>query len=366
MTDAVIADSRVAAARAWLNRHTVSMYASILTTLLMIAAMSPYIFVDVPAGSVGVLWRRFGGGTVTDKIRAEGFHMIFPWDVMNIYDTRMQNDTNSYQAIAANGMMLSVEVAVRFRVNPPGAGLLHKLAGPGYLDTLVHPKMKSLVLEFVSQRDPEEFYSFRRMEIQEYLNKSSRAAFETPQQQFFGDEDGDGIQGDMDGVGIPMIRVEEVMISRVVLPPLVQTAIDRKIEQQQIMQEYDYRLAREQKERDRKRIEAEGIRDFQDTVAKTITMEYLRLRGIETTRAFADSPNAKTIIIGGRDGLPIILNTGDDARSPAPPTAVQAAPSLMTPVAPLETRAPGGASADPPADVNRPRDPSGVSEPPKN
>lgn len=356
MTEIAVPLTPAAGARFWLERHVVSMYAAILTGLLLIGALAPYVFVDVPAGSVGVLWRRFAGGTVTDKIYAEGFHMILPWDIMNIYDTRMQNDTNTYQAIAANGMMLSVEVAVRFRVNPPGAGLLHKLAGPNYLDTLVHPKMKSLVLEFVSQRNPEEFYSFRRMEIQEYLNKTSRTAFETPQQQFFGDDDGDGIQGDMDGVGIPMIRVEEVMISRVVLPPLVQTAIDRKIEQQQIMQEYDFRLAREQKERERKRIEAEGIRDFQNTVSRTITPEYLRLRGIETTRAFADSPNSKTVIIGGRDGLPIILNTGDDSRAPPPSEA--AAP----PAAPPPVKGP----ADPPAVADTPGDLPAPAAPPGN
>lgn len=349
MTETSITGARYRRARLWMRRHAIPIYASALTFLLGLVALSPLIFIDVPAGSVGVLWRRFAGGTVTDRIYAEGFHTIFPWDMMNIYDTRMQNDTASYQAIAANGMMLSVEVAVRFRINPPGAGLLHKLAGPAYLETLVHPKMKSLVLEFVSQRNPEEFYSFRRMEIQNFLNKSARSAFETPQQSFFGDEDGDGIQGDMDGVGVPLIRVEEVMISRVVLPPLVQTAIDRKIEQQQIMQEYDFRLAREQKEKERKRIEAEGIRDFQNTVSRTITPEYLRLRGIETTRAFADSPNAKTIIIGGKDGLPIILNTGDDARAnppvsaapaPAPTAAPAPSPSTPPPVSAEPARAP--------------------------
>ncbi|MDR3374534.1 MAG: prohibitin family protein, partial [Ancalomicrobiaceae bacterium] len=244
---------RVAGVQLWMKQHAISLYALTLTLMLALGGLAPYSFIDVPAGSVGVLWMRFFGGTVIDRIYPEGFHVIFPWDTLKIYDTRMQNDTKTYEAIAANGMMLSVEVAVRFRVNPPGAGLLHKLAGPNYLETLVHPKMASLVLEFVSQRNPEEFYSGRRLEIQTYLNKRARTAFETPQQQFFGDEDGDGIQGDQDGVGVPMIRVEEVMISRVVLPPLVQSAIDRKIEQQQIMQEYDFRLEREEKERQRKR-----------------------------------------------------------------------------------------------------------------
>ena len=53
------------------------------------------------------------------------------------------------------------------------------------------------------------------------------------------------------------------------------------------------------------------------TLNSDITPEYLRLRGVEATRAFADSPNAKTIIMGGRDGLPVILNTGDDDRAAA-------------------------------------------------
>jgi prohibitin 2 len=85
------------------------------------------------------------------------------------------------------------------------------------------------------------------------------------------------------------------------------------------MEEYDFRIRREAKERDRKRIEADGIRDFQEIVAHSITPEYLRLRGVEATRAFANSTNAKTIIIGGRDGLPVILNTGDDAKQSLPP-----------------------------------------------
>lgn len=334
------APSRAARVHLWIQRHAISLYAAVLTLLLALGAMAPELFIVVPSGSVGVLWMRFLGGTVTDRVYGEGFHMICPWDKMFIYDTRMQNDTKTYQAIAANGMMLSVEVAVRFRVNPPGAGLLHKLAGPGYLDTLVHPKMASLVLEFVSQRNPEEFYSFQRLEVQNILNKRARNAFESPQQNFFGEADGDGIQGDLDGVGVPLVRVEEVMISRVVLPPLVQAAIDRKIEQQQIMQEYDYRLEREAKERDRKRIEAEGIRDFQATVSGNITPGYLRLRGIETTRAFAESANAKTIIIGGKDGLPVILNTGDDAKpagskasgtAPASPRASVDLPAVADP-----------------------------------
>ena len=109
----VSAATRVGRVHLWMKRHAISLYAAILTMLLALGAMAPEILVVVPSGSVGVLWLRFFGGTVTDRVYAEGLHAIFPWDRMFIYNTRMENDTKTYQAIAANGMMLSVEVAVR-------------------------------------------------------------------------------------------------------------------------------------------------------------------------------------------------------------------------------------------------------------
>jgi prohibitin 2 len=149
-----------------------------------------------------------------------------------------------------------------------------------------------------------------------------------------------------DKLDATMISVEDILVSSITLPPLIRQAIERKVEQQQIMEEYDFRIAREAKERDRKRIEAEGIRDFQEIVAHNITPEYLRLRGVEATRAFANSTNAKTIIIGGRDGLPVILNTGDDTKPSLPPDAAPAAvPSRPLPPDPLD-HSPGDGTID--------------------
>ncbi len=324
----------------WMKRHAISFYAAILTLLMALFAIAPSIFVEVPAGHVGVLWLRFFGGTVTDHVFKEGLHMVFPWDTVTLYDARLRTDTRKYEAVSANGMALTVEVAVRYRVNPPIAGLVHKLTGPMYAETLVHPKIASLVYEFISERNPETFYSFDRADIQNFLLTHARKDFPVPPDE----EDVPPHR-----TGEPMIRVEDVLVSSIALPPLVRQAIDRKMEQQQIMQEYDFRVAREAKERDRKRIEAEGIRDFQETVAHTITPEYLRLRGIEATRAFADSANAKTIIIGGRDGLPVILNTADDAKPSAVPTA---AASPVPPVAPAGDGAARPAGGEPP--VNSP------------
>ncbi|MFD1627383.1 prohibitin family protein [Azospirillum griseum] len=322
----------------WMKRHAISFYAAILTLLMALFAIAPSIFIEVPAGHVGVLWLRFFGGTVTDRVFKEGLHVIFPWDTVTLYDVRLRTDNRRFDAVTSNGMTLTVEVSVRYRVNPPTAGVLHKLTGPSFADTLVHPKVGSLVYHFVAQNNPESFYSADRADIQTYLMTNARNGFPVPSDAF------DVAPGNL---GEPMIRVEDVLVSGITLPPLVRQAIDRKIEQQQIMQEYEFRVAREAKERDRKRIEAEGIRDFQETVAHTITPEYLRLRGIEATRAFAESANAKTIIIGGRDGLPVILNTADDAR----PHVAPAAPAPFPPGATGEAAAPRPANGDPPANA---------------
>ena len=300
--------------RAWLDRNALQIYAALLAIILGALAVAPAIFIEVPAGHVGVLWLRFLGGTVTERVYGEGVHAVFPWDTMTVYDTRLRNSTRSYDAVTSNGMRLTVDVSLRFRVNAAMAGYLHKHAGPAYDTVLVYPEIAALVYELASHYMPEEFYSGQRGAIQADLVKRVRTAFPTPLNS----------QDVLYETQMPaMVLVDDVLISGVGLPDSITAAINRKIEQQQVMQEYDFRLLREAKERDRKRIEAEGVRDFQAIVAHTITQEYLRLRGIEATTALATSPNAKTIVIGGRDGLPLILNTGETTPTSTPEPAVR-------------------------------------------
>jgi hypothetical protein len=99
----------------------------------------------------------------------------------------------------------------------------------------------------------------------------------------------------------------------------VVTAIDRKIEQYYISEEYKFRVAREIRESERKKIEAEGISEFQRIVSQGISDSYLRWRGIEATLQLAQSSNSKIVIVGsGKDGLPIILGNVDAPPSPPP------------------------------------------------
>lgn len=299
-----------------LRRNASSIYIFSLLVVLGMILLAPSIFINVPAGHAGVLWLRFFGGTVTDRTFGEGVHAIFPWDEMYIYDARLQNNVRTYDTISSNGLTMQVEVAVRYRVNKDSLGLLHALVGPDYPEILVYPEIGSHVRELISRYTPEQLYSDARGFIQaELLERMVRQLGSSLVNQSFRGK---------------LVTVEDVLIRSVKLPDKVTEAIERKAEQYQAMLEYDFRIAREEKERERKKIEAEGIRTFQDIVARTITPEYLRLRGIEATIALSTSPNGKIIIVGGgKDGLPVILNTADNPAPAAGPRA-DAAPARDT------------------------------------
>ena len=112
------------------------------------------------------------------------------------------------------------------------------------------------------------------------------------------------------------IVVETILLRKVDLPKLVVEAINAKLAADQQAQQMRFVLDKERQEAERKRIEAQGIQDFQRIISQGLTEQLLRWKGIETTRALAESPNSKTVIIGGRDGMPLILNTGPAGGAP--------------------------------------------------
>src|SRR5271157_3158936 len=118
-----------------------------------------------------------------------------------------------------------------------------------------------------------------------------------------------------------MLNLIDTRILGIELPSAIVAAIDRKIEQYYISEEYKFRVAREIRESERKKIEAEGISEFQQIVSQGISPSYLRWRGIEATLQLAQSSNSKIVIVGnGKDGLPIILGNFEAPASPAPQT----------------------------------------------
>lgn len=277
-------------------------YALQLSVLALLIIAVPYSLIEIPAGHVGVLWLQFFGGTVTDDAYGEGLKVIFPWDEMVLYDARLQNRARNFDTLSSNGLSMQVDIDIRYRVNRDAVGILHKLVGPHYDEVLVYPEIGSFARELISRYTPEQLYSETRAFIQSQILKQMKV------------QGGASLLGQ--GVHEKLVDVEDVLIRSVKLPTRVEDAIERKVEQYQAVLEYDYRISREAKEAERKKIEARGVRDFQEAVSGTITDEYLRLRGIEATMALATARNSKIIIVGGGEGLPVIFNSPGDAKAP--------------------------------------------------
>ncbi len=103
------------------------------------------------------------------------------------------------------------------------------------------------------------------------------------------------------------IEVEQVLLRAIQLPQLLTTAIQEKLQAEQLAQRMRFVLDRERQEAERKRVEAQGIADFQSIVARGISAELLKWKAIEVAHELSKSPNAKIIVLGDKSGLPIIL-----------------------------------------------------------
>ena len=102
---------------------------------------------------------------------------------------------------------------------------------------------------------------------------------------------------------------------KITLPPRVQSAIQAKIEEEQLTLLYDHRIIKEKKEAERKAVEAQGIADFQRIIAGGISDKLLMWKGIEATLDLAKSPNSKVVVIGApKSGLPLVLGSMEDSK----------------------------------------------------
>ena len=352
---------------------------ALMVATLMAAVLYPHMVITVPTGHVGVLWKRLGGfgiycwcvigrGTVLEprELREEGLHLVWPWNKLYLYDLRLQTTTHTYNAISKDGVSLTATINARFQLQHDSVAQVHKFIGPGYTEMVVLPEIGSRTREIISKFNAEEVYSSSRQVVEEAIRLSAQTKLRQQLNRLVQPESSDQFQHQANKPVIPelelAIDILDTLVLGIVLPDAVVTAINRKIEQLYIAQEYEFRILREDRESERKRIEAAGIRDFQQIVSQGISDSYLRWRGIEATLQLAQSHNAKTVIIGSnKDGLPIILGNADTPVQPAatpdggslPNRTTQATrpamPNEKTPAAGLTTPAENTPANPPPA-----------------
>lgn len=261
---------------------TISVAVVVLIALLVISsAMS----ITIESGMRGVVFKKFGGGVDKVNLLGQGFHLVAPWNTVFPYDTRIQEQTDAMDVLASNGLDIHLDLSFRYRIIEDKVGYLHDEIGPGYADKVVIPEIRAATRKVIGKYLPEELYSSKREAIQIEIFNETESRLKPK-----------------------YVHIDAVLIRSVTLPEKIATAIQRKLEQEQQRDEYEFRIQKETKEAERKRIEAQGIKDFQDIVSMGLNENILRWKGIEATKDLAKSSNTKIVVVGsGKDGLPLIL-----------------------------------------------------------
>jgi regulator of protease activity HflC (stomatin/prohibitin superfamily) len=238
----------------------------------------------IPAGHGGVLFRLFGGGVDTSKTYEEGFHFIAPWNTMYVYETRQQETSEEMSALSSNGLEIKIEFSTWYQPRWEDLGTLHAQIGTEYLTRIVIPAMRSAARSVVGRYTPEQIYSTKRDAIQEEIFEETKKLLDEK-----------------------YVQLNQVLIRSVTLPPTIKSAIESKLKQEQEALEYEFKLEKAAQEAERQRVEAEGKAAANSILSASINDKILREKGIEATLKLAESPNSKVVIIGGNDGMPIIL-----------------------------------------------------------
>jgi len=210
--------------------------------------------------------------------------IIAPWNRMFIYSTRIQEDRSVMEVLSANGLTIRAELSYRYRPFQDKIGYLHNEVGENYHERIIIPEIRSATREIIGKYLPEELYSSKRDSIQTEIFVLAA-----------------------ERIKAKYIELDAVLIRDVGLPDKLKQAIERKLEQEQVSLEYEFRLTQAQKEAERQRIEAEGKAVANRLLSQSLTDKILRDKGIDATLKLAESPNSKVIVVGGSDGLPLIL-----------------------------------------------------------
>ncbi|GEM_PF-29700 len=284
------------------NRLRLIIMGAVATLLLIF--LWPSIVISIKPGELGVLYARFRGGTQLQHTYEEGIHFIQPWNIMYIYDVRVQEETQNIDVLTVDGLTINVQISLRFQIIRDRLPNLHQEIGPHYRDKVVIPIMNSAVRQTIGSYRPDDLYSTARQELQDQMLVDA-----------------------VEEMGRIPVLIQGFVVKSITLPEVLREAIERKLIAEQDYLRYKYILLEAQQEARRKTIEGEGIKAYQTLVNEHMTQNFLRYEGIQATKELAGSSNAKVVVIGGKDGLPVILN----ADSPTGASAPDAANTAKTP-----------------------------------
>ena len=237
---------------------------------------------SIPTGNVGVLTLF---GRVTGEVLPEGIHMINPLKSVQKLSIQTQSVKESANVPSNEGLILALDTSLLFRLDHTKAALVYQTVGDNYAEKIVEPTLRAAIRASTSAHTANALYTNAR---------------ELVQQQ---------IQDELTAQLAPRgVIVEAVLLRDVQLPAMLKSSIEAKQQAEQDALRMSFILQKEKQEAERKRIEAQGIADFQRIVAQGISAQLLEWKGIEATEKLANSANSKVVIIGNsKNGLPLVL-----------------------------------------------------------
>jgi regulator of protease activity HflC (stomatin/prohibitin superfamily) len=268
----------------------------ILGALLMLIGIFSASVVQVDAGYVGV---KSLFGKVQPDVLKSGLHLVNPLMEVRPMDTRTQNYTMSgvhdegpksgddaIRVLTADGLEVTIDLSVLYRLVPEDAPKLYGEIGPSYEDKIVRPITRTRIRDNSVYYEAVALYSTRRDEFQDRIFKT--------------------IDQDFRKRGL---LLENLLVRNITLPASVKTVIEQKISAEQEAQKMQFVLQKEKQEAERKRVEAQGISDYQRIISESLTDRQLQYEQIKAMKELATSANAKVVVMPSKGGAPIILDT---------------------------------------------------------
>lgn len=263
--------------------------------LIILIGLSNACVKQIEAGQVGV---QTLFGKTQDKILESGLNFINPLVEVKIFDIRTQNYTMSSVAtegdktgddairvLSADGLEVVIDLTVLYKLLPSEAPNVLKRIGEDYKNVVVRPITRTKIRDNAVYYDAVDLYSKKRDQFQVKIYQSIEKDFKT--------------RG---------LVLEQLLIRNISLPASVKTTIESKINAEQDAQKMQFVLQKEQQEAERKRVEAQGIADYQRIINSQISDKLLQYESIKAQKEIALSPNAKVIIMGKGDHPVIIGN----------------------------------------------------------
>jgi regulator of protease activity HflC (stomatin/prohibitin superfamily) len=252
--------------------------------LFVLLGLSSSIFYTVNATQRAVIFYKFGEGLNKDNVVYPGVHMKAPWNDAFIYNVQETSQDENMDVLDKSGLSIHVDVTVRFKPISDKIGYIYEKFNVDYVNVLVVPEVRSTVRQVMGRYTAEEIYSTKRAEVESTIKAESEKILHAN--------------------NVDMVAL---LIRSIQLPEQIRVAIESKLQQQQEALAYQFRLDKEKSEAERKRIAAEGESRANNIINNSLTTNLLKMRGIEATLELSKSPNTKVVIVGGKEGMPLIL-----------------------------------------------------------